>query len=253
QTKSPTRGATRGSKTRGARVIVSYRVTRRTLDPPKCDADVVREVGGILDPARQADEPVRDSVGLPLGARDARVGHRRRVVDQGLHRAEALREREKFETFEEAEGRSLTSPKVEADDPPEAIHLAPGQGVLGVAGEARVMDPPDLPVTFEDLRHRFRALPVRPHPQPERTQPAEYEEAVERARNGTHRVLQPGESAEVLQAPKDEGAPDHVRVTTQILRGGVQDDVCVQFERALERRGGERVVDDDLRARGVRL
>ena len=51
---------------------------------------------------------------------------------------------------------------------------------------------------------------------------------------------------------RDQGAADHVRVAAEVLRRRVHDDVGPEFERLLQVRRGERVVDDEPRAGLVR-
>jgi hypothetical protein len=68
----------------------------------------------------------------------------------------------------------------------------------------------------------------------ERTQPAQDEEAVERARHGTHRVLE--EPQPFGSGRFDGDAVDGVRVAAEILRRRVEDDVGAEVDRSLDRR-----------------
>ncbi len=56
--------------------------------------EVFRQIPRVLNAHREADEPVRDPLRFPLRFRDARMGHRRRMFDQRLDAAEALREQD---------------------------------------------------------------------------------------------------------------------------------------------------------------
>jgi hypothetical protein len=54
--------------------------------------EVFRQIPRVLDADREADESVRDPLLFPLLLRHTRVSHRRRMFDQRLDAAEALRE-----------------------------------------------------------------------------------------------------------------------------------------------------------------
>src|SRR4051794_12810707 len=58
------------------------------------------QVAGVLDADRQPDQAVDDADAAARLRRDRGVGHDRRVLDQALHPAQALREREQLGAFQ---------------------------------------------------------------------------------------------------------------------------------------------------------
>src|SRR5437867_3131800 len=54
--------------------------------------EVFRQIPQVLNADRESDEPIRNALRIPLFLRNARVGHRRRMFDQGFDAAEAFRE-----------------------------------------------------------------------------------------------------------------------------------------------------------------
>ena len=94
-------------------------------------------------------------------------------------------------------------------------------------------------------RDGVRAVPL--HPQVERPQAAQDEEAVERSGHRAHRVLEEPQALGDGRVRGDRHAEDRVGVTGEVLRRRVEDDVGAVLERPLERRRGERVVDHDQR------
>ena len=66
-----------------------------------------------------------------------------------------------------------------------------------------------------------------------------------------HRVLVEADPLGQLEVADDQGAADDVGVAADVLGRGVHDDVGAEGQRLLEVRRGERVVDDEQRARVV--
>ena len=91
-------------------------------------------------------------------------------------------------------------------------------------------------------RERVGAVPLHPHR--ERLQAAGDEERIERARHRADRVLQESEPLGESVVARDRHPADHVRMTVEILRRRVHDDVEAELERPLHPRRGERVVRD---------
>jgi hypothetical protein len=68
------------------------------------------------------------------------------------------------------------------------------------------------------------------------------EKAIEGPRHGSHGILQELQPLGLGCMLGHDCTPDHVRVATQILRGGVDHQVGSQFERSLQVGGGEGIV-----------
>ena len=82
--------------------------------------------------------------------------------------------------------------------------------------------------------------------------PAQDEPRVERPGHGAERLLQEVEALGERVVVRGDEAADHVAVAAEVLRRRVHDRVGAELERLLEVRRGERVVDDEQRADGVR-
>ena len=81
------------------------------------------------------------------------------------------------------------------------------------------------------------------HSQRECLQSAEREKAVERSGNRAHGVLQKCDLiAELLVFPDHNDAANHIGVPVQIFRGGMNDHVEAELDRALHPGAGESVV-----------
>ena len=120
--------------------------------------------------------------------------------------------------------------------------------MLRVRGEAGVGDLLDLRMLLEEARQRSRVLGVPLHPDVQRLQAAQDEEAVERARHAAHRVLQELEPLEEDVIARHHRAAHHVGVAVQVLGGGVGHDVDPVLERALKEGAREGIVDHRPRA-----
>ena len=72
------------------------------------------------------------------------MGHQRGVLDQTFDASQAFDEREKPGAFEKQLRSGEIAVKVDRDHAAEAMHLLGGNGVLRVAGEARIDDAPDV-------------------------------------------------------------------------------------------------------------
>ena len=140
----------------------------------------------------------------------------------------------------------------EGDHPAEVAHLTRGDLVARVAGKAGVEDALRRRVLRQEGRDRVRVLAVAVHADGQRLHPAEHEPAVERAGDGAERLLQELQALGDGRVVGRGEAADHVGVAAQVLRRRVEDDVGAELERALEVGRGERVVDDDEGAGGVR-
>lgn len=171
------------------------------------------------------------------------------MVDQAFHAAERFGQGEQFGLLAETLGRVEAALEHDRDDAAEAGHLALGQCVLRVRGQAGVDHLLDRGVGFQPLRQRQRVLAMRAHAQRQGLEAAQREEAVERALHAADGVLQEGQLLSQLGVVADHrDAADHVRVAVEVLGGRVHDDVGAQAERALQHRRGKGVVDHDQQA-----
>jgi hypothetical protein len=106
-------------------------------------------------------------------------------------------------------------------------------------------------VPGEGGRDGLRVLAVALHPDRQGLQAAQDEPAVERAGDGPERLLEEAEPVGDGRVVRRDEAADHVGVTAEVFRRGVEDEVGAQLEGLLEIRRGEGVVHDDYRPDGV--
>ena len=111
-------------------------------------------------------------------------------------------------------------------------------------GHAYVCDPR---ACLQEVDDRRSAARVGIHPQLQCPQSAMHEEAIERTRNGTDRVLNEPQLLVGLLVAGDHDSSDDVGVATEVLGGGMHDEVGTELERTLVGGGRERVVDCDQR------
>ena len=97
-----------------------------------------------------------------------------------------------------------------------------------------------------------RVLAVLAHAHGERLDTAEDEPAVERAGNGAERFLQEVKALRNRRIIRRREAAYDVGMAAEVLRRRVKDDVGPKLERSLQVWRGERVVDDNDCAGGVR-
>ena len=173
------------------------------------------------------------------------------MLDQALDAAEALGERPDPRAGDEVD-RLLLRLDEERDHAAEVAHLARGDLVARMVGQARVEHLDHARVLLEEGDDGARVLAVLPHPDGERLQAAEHEPRVERARHGAERLLQEAEALGDRGVVRAGEAADDVGVPAEVLRRRVHDDVGAELERLLEVRRREGVVDDEQRAGGVR-
>ena len=199
-------------------------------------------------PDREADEVRGDGEGR---IRRGGVRHGDGHLDEALDAAQALGQRPDLRPRDELVGL-LRARGEEGDHAAEVPHLARGDLVAWVAGEAGVEDLLHGRVLRQEGRDRARVLAVAVHADCQRPHPAEHEPAVERARDGAEGLLQELQALGHGRVVGRGEAADHVGVAAQVLRRRVDDDVGPELERELEVGRGERVVDDDQGAGGVR-
>src|SRR6185437_6335622 len=123
----------------------------------------------ILHPHRQADQPVTDAERGAYRGGQRGVRHEPRMLDQALHPAQALREREEVTPLEHPAGIVERSLQYRGHDPSVATrHLSACQRMLWMARQARIVHALHLRVAGEELRDRESVGAVPLHPQRER-------------------------------------------------------------------------------------
>src|SRR4051794_23024542 len=116
---------------------------------------------------------------------------------------------------------------------PEADHAA----------EARPRYVCDPLACLQELDDRRSAASVGVHPHLQRPQSAMHQKAIEWTRNGTDGVLDEPQLLVSMLVAGDHRSPDDVGVATEVLGGGMHDEVGAEFEWTLVGGGRERVVD----------
>ena len=166
------------------------------------------------------------------------------MFDQALHPAKTFGEGEDLHPFQHAPRTLQPAPHDHGDDAAEAAgHLPLGEGVLGMALQARIDHPLDGLVAFQeagDLQAAFAMLALADG---QGLHAAQGQEAVEGAGDGADRVLQEGQALDqVLILAHRHAAADDVGMAVQILGGGVHDDIDAELQRPLAVGAGEGVV-----------
>jgi len=112
---------------------------------------ILDKVGDVFDAHGEPDQAVGDAAGFSDFLGNRGMGHNGRMVDQRLHAAQRLREREHFDRFAEANGRGPLVFENDSDDTAASTHLFLGQCVVGVTFLEWVYDIFQLSVTLEML------------------------------------------------------------------------------------------------------
>ena len=109
-------------------------------------------------------------------------------------------------------------------------------------------------VRREKARDGHRVLAVHAHARRERADAAQHEPGVERRGHAADELAHVQRRRRTTRRcfAKRERAALHVAVAAEVLRRRVQDDVGAELDRTLQRRRGERAVDDEPRAALVR-
>ena len=181
------------------------------------------------------------------------MGHRRRVFDERFDAAEGFREGEELRRGHEGfRLLEVVGGQFEGDHAAEVVHLAGGDVVTGVVAEAGPVHLAHVGPLPQPVRDAASVGAVALDPQVQRFDAAQDEEAVERLGDGAAVVLDGPEFGVNRSVFRDECAHDDVAVSAEVLRDAVHDDVCAEFERSLEHRRGERVVDGEADAARTR-
>ena len=170
------------------------------------------------------------------------MGHHRGDLDQGFDPAQALGQGEDPQPLHGAAGGAETALELERDHAPEALHLAPRQRMLRVAGKARIVDPLHPGVALEEAGHRDRIALVLAHAYRQRLQSTKHEPRIHGTGDAAHRVLQVCQPLAQVLPIDHQHAADGVAVAAEVLGRAVDHDVGAQRQRALEERAHEGVV-----------
>src|SRR6185503_441645 len=135
--RSPGRAQPEPSAATMANAISTARSSRSRT--PKRLLQVGPEIGDVLDPDREPQQPVREAHRQPPLARHRGVRHRRRMADETLDAAQALGAREQLEAIEHrAPGVERAVAGDDRDHAAEAARLALRERVLRMAREPGV-------------------------------------------------------------------------------------------------------------------
>ncbi len=126
-------------------------------------------------PTREPHESVVDAAGRPDFGRNTRVRHGRRMTDQRLDAPQALGQAEQPGAREQPPGGLGPAMQSHADHAPEIAHLAPGHVVIGMVGQAWIINTCDLRLLRQPGRERSGILAMPLHPHAERLDAAEHE------------------------------------------------------------------------------
>ena len=133
------------------------------------------------------------------------------------------------------------------------MHLALRQGVLRMAGKARVIDLLDFRMRLQEGGDGGRVLAMALHPHRQGFQGPQDQEAVERAGHRANRVLQIAKAfAQTVAAIADHRDPaDHIGMAIEVFGRRMHDDVDAVVEGALHRRRTKSVVAHGDQAMGL--
>ena len=168
-----------------------------------------------------------------------------------LHPAQALGEGENLERLGETVGGLASALELEGDDGAETAHLALGQFVLRVGGEAGEVYARDRGVGGQVLGDGLGVGGVGAHAHGQGLDAAQGEPAIEGPEDGADGVLVELESRVKIVAIGDHGAAQDVGMAAEILGHAVDDDIGAQGQRLLQDGGGEGVIDDQEGADGL--
>ncbi len=170
------------------------------------------------------------------------------MFDQAFDAAQGFGQRKQVAALQHAARFLQAALDLDADNAAEAVHLALGQRVLRVALEAGVDHAFDGRVLFQPLGKFQRVRAMGLHAQVQGFQAAHGEEGIERAGDGTDRVLQEGQAFGQFIGAGDDDAADNVGVAIDVLGGRVHYQIRAEFQRALHRRAAEGVVHHQQQA-----
>src|SRR5437763_7684579 len=142
---------------------------------------IATQVIDVLDADREPDQRVVDAERRAQRRRNGAVRHQCGMLDQALDAAEALGERKEAAMLEEAPGAGEIGLQSDRHHAAESAHLTLGERMLRMRSQAWVIDLRHFGLRFEPLRELERIGAMLLHPERERLQATQREEAVERA------------------------------------------------------------------------
>ena len=138
-----------------------------------------------------------------------------------------------------------SEPRSKASMPAEARHLLPGELVLRMRRQTRVVDPRDLRMGAQELRQGLAVGAVLLHPQRQRLGAAKHQPRIERPQDGAFGVLHEPQPLDVVVADRDDDAADAVAMSVEVLRRTVRHQIGAELDRPLDAGTGEGVVHDE--------
>jgi len=154
------------------------------------------------------------------------VGHKGRGFGQALNSSQTLGKGEKADVLEKALHGFNVSLDSEADHASKSILLLLGQLVLGVRGKPRIDHLGAEGGGFKVSCHGKGVLLVLLHPEVKGFQSAVGHEAVERAGDGSNRVLKESKLVGNVLSVGGSNSHNDVRVSVDVLGDGVHDYIC---------------------------
>src|ERR1035437_674840 len=118
--------------------------------------------------------------------------------------------------------------------------------MLGMGAESGIVDVDYLGVLRKRLRQSQRVLIVPRHSNVEGANAAQEEPRVDRSKNGTDGEVGAPDFLDQVITTRDDTSRN-IRVTSQILRRAMPDEICSQGDRTLIDGRGHRVVNRDQR------
>ena len=163
--------------------------------------------------------------------------------NQSFHAAEAWRDKAELQVVEKTLGGVEVALCVEADHTAVPRHLLLGDGVVGVAFEAGIVDLANARMRFEKPGDFHGGCVVNRHAQRKGLEAAQQEVAAVRIDDSAHGFVQRADLLDELRAAEND-ARKYVVVARHVFRATVHDEVDAELERALVDGGGESAVDE---------
>ena len=205
------------------------------------------QVVHVLDAAAQPDQIVEHARRFPLVLGNACMRHGGRHFAQRFDAAERLGEHEDLGVLTEALGDrgAAFEPEGEHTAAHTVAVLFDGDGALRVGLQAGVVDRNDVGRGFQSGRDGHGVLGGSSGAKVKGLEAAVGEPAVEGAGNGTDCVLEEGESFFELGRVEGCDAHEDIRMSVDVFRNGVNDNIGAVIKWILDIRGEECVVDYD--------
>ena len=270
-----------GRKVRNASMVCVMRCASSGLHGGEALLQVGDDVVDVLGADGEADGVLVDALVLQLGLAQLGVGGGGGVDDQRLHVSHVGQQGEDGQVVDELVGLGLAALDVEGEDGSAAVgEVLLIQSVVGVVGQAGVVDLLHLGMVLQELHDLLGVLDVAVQPQGQGLDALEQQEGVE-GRDGRAGVTQQngpdvghegggtggvheahavvagvwlGDGGILAAGLPVEGTAVHDdaaqagAVATDELGGGVDDDVCAVLQGPDQVGGAEGVVDDQGQA-----